>query len=85
MKSRYYIQKASEVKDLNIQLRSAINERDRLMEHKTNRDLLFGVKDKKSQLYNQKAEDKSFAVVLIEFIGNEQFGDQEVQIYKMKL
>ncbi len=77
--------KASEVKDLNIQLRSAINERDRLMEHKTNRDLLFGVKDKKSQLYNQKAEDKSFAVVLIEFIGNEQFGDQEVQIYKNEI
>ncbi len=77
--------KASEVKDLNIQLRSAINERDRLMEHKINRDLLFGVKDKKSQLYNQKAEDKSFAVVLIEFIGNEQFGDQEVQIYKNEI
>lgn len=77
--------KATEVKDLNIQLRGAINERDRLMEHKTNRDLLFGVKDKKSEVYNQLAEGESFAVALIEFIGNEHFGDQEVQIYKNEI
>ncbi len=74
--------KASEVKALNIQLRSAISERDRLMEHKTNRDLLFGVHDKKNYLPNTVEGELFFSVVLIEFIGHEQFIDQEVQIYK---
>lgn len=69
------------VKELNERLQAAVVERDLLLRHRQNRDLLFGVK---SSLYETKEPDiiQSYSVALIEF-RNDLFDEMEdFRLYK---